>query len=128
MTEARKCSARSPAAARRCVLSKVSGKVSPIMPIHKLSQSKLNALVRDKHTGRIGDGGGLYLDLDRGTGHWLFRFKRFYKTKYLGIGSTNTVTVGEGRDIDVGQICPRCACPVFKGVRTTFAQAEFICL
>src|SRR6516164_4027287 len=68
------------------------------MPIHKLTASKIASLIRTKHTGRVNDGGNLYLDLQDGTGYWLFRYKRFGKQHYMGIGPARSVTLDDARN------------------------------
>jgi len=64
--------------------------------IHKLTALTIE---RARRKGRYGDGGGLYLDVAAGgTKVWLFRYKRFGKTRFIGLGSlANGVSVTEAR-------------------------------
>ena len=66
------------------------------MAIHKLTTLTIE---RARRKGRYGDGGGLYLDVAAGgTKVWLFRYKRFGKTRFIGLGSlANGVSVTEAR-------------------------------
>ena len=66
------------------------------MAIHKLTALTIE---RARRKGRYGDGGGLYLDVAAGgTKVWLFRYKRFGKTRFIGLGSlANGVSVTEAR-------------------------------
>jgi integrase len=67
------------------------------MPIEKLSPSKIAAFIRNKHTGRVSDGGNLYLDMQDGCGQWLFRYERLGKQHYLSFGPQRTVTIETAR-------------------------------
>jgi integrase len=69
----------------------------PILPIHKLTPSKIAALIRDKHTGRASDGGNLYLDMQDGTGQWLFRYERVGVQHYISFGPQRTVPIETAR-------------------------------
>jgi Arm DNA-binding domain len=51
------------------------------------------------HPGRYCDGGGLYLNVTpAGTRSWEFRYTQLGRTRYLGLGSLNDVTLAEARE------------------------------
>ena len=63
--------------------------------------NKLSALAvaSAKTRGLYGDGGGLYLQVSaHGSKSWVFRFKVSGRTRYMGIGSMNTVSLAEARE------------------------------
>jgi hypothetical protein len=62
--------------------------------------SKLSALAVSniKMPGLYGDGGGLYLQVTKsGSKSWVFRFKAGGGTRYMGLGSLNTVRLANAR-------------------------------
>lgn len=63
--------------------------------IHKLTALGIQRIRDD---GRYGDGGGLYLQVDRGSRAWLFRFKRHGRTRYMGLGALDVVGLAQARD------------------------------
>jgi integrase len=64
--------------------------------VNKLSALKIAQL---KTPGWFGDGGGLYLQVGpAGTKSWVFRFKLGHRSRYMGLGSLNTVTLSEARE------------------------------
>lgn len=66
------------------------------MAINKLKHTQVKAA---KETGRVSDGGGLYLQISKtGTKSWLFRFKLHGKTHEMGLGSFNDYDLTEARD------------------------------
>jgi integrase len=67
------------------------------MAIHRLNPRTIAALARAKRTCRIADGGNLYLDMQGGTGHWLFRWYRLGKQHFMSIGPASAVTVEDAR-------------------------------
>jgi integrase len=67
------------------------------MSYGKLARSTIAALVRNKHTGRVGDGAGLYLDFQQGAAFWLLRWKRLDKQHYMGLGPLHTVSADDAR-------------------------------
>jgi integrase len=69
------------------------------MPIHKLTPSRVAAFARERKQGLHSDGGNLYLQIDGGSASWVFRFKRFGCTRYMGLGPLHTVTLSEARDL-----------------------------
>lgn len=63
--------------------------------INKLSDRQVKA---EKKPGRFADGNGLYLQVSQsGAKSWLFRFMQDGKSREMGLGSTNTVSLAEAR-------------------------------
>jgi integrase len=63
--------------------------------------SKLSALAvaNAKAPGLYGDGGGLYLQVGaNGSKSWIFRFKAGGRTRYMGLGSLNTISLAKARE------------------------------
>src|SRR4030095_3154300 len=64
--------------------------------IHKLSTLRISKL---KDRGFYGGGGGLYLQVSKaGTKPWVVRFKEDGRTRDMGLGSINTLSLAEARD------------------------------
>lgn len=63
-------------------------------PIHKLTAL---GIARARRNGRYGDGGGLYLQVDGASKSWLFRYKRNGRTRYMGFGPLELVTISDAR-------------------------------
>jgi Arm DNA-binding domain len=63
-------------------------------PIHKLSARAVMAL---KKIGRHSDGGGLYLAVSKDRRRWVFRFVKNGRTREMGLGPANTVSLSEAR-------------------------------
>lgn len=55
------------------------------------------AVARLTRPGLYGDGGGLWLQVKRGSRSWLFRYTRHGKAHALGLGPVHTVTLAEAR-------------------------------
>lgn len=69
------------------------------MPIHKLTQRKIDAFIRAGKPGRLGDGGGLVLDLTKhGTACWLFRYTHEGRSRHIGLGGLRTVHLDDARE------------------------------
>src|SRR5436309_2277879 len=67
------------------------------MKINRLSALKIASI---KTPGMYGDGGGLYLQASgNGSRSWVFRFKVSGRTRDMGLGSTNTVSLAEARQL-----------------------------
>lgn len=65
--------------------------------IHRLSALRVAKL---KEPGYHGDGGGLYLQVSAaGTKSWIFRFKMNGRSREMGLGSLNTVTLADARGV-----------------------------
>ena len=63
------------------------------MPIHKLTSSKIAALLRDKQAGLHGDGGNLYLQITLGKSlgaSWILQYQRLGATRDMGLSSSTT--------------------------------------
>jgi hypothetical protein len=104
------------------------------MPYAKLTRSTIASLTRNKHTGRVNDGAGLYLEMQGGTGFWIFRWKRLGKQHYMGLGPLHTVTaensraaalaarkdLREGRDPKVAREAARIAAQIEASKRVSF--------
>src|SRR5262252_4072537 len=61
---------------------------------------RLNALAvsRAKRAGMYADGGGLYLQVTSPDARsWVYRYARGGKTRYMGLGSLNAVSLSEAR-------------------------------
>src|SRR5215471_21176638 len=61
---------------------------------------RLNALAvsRAKRAGMYADGGGLYLQVTGPDARsWVYRYARDGKTRYMGLGSLNAVSLSEAR-------------------------------
>jgi hypothetical protein len=53
---------------------------------------------RAKRPGMYADGGGLYLQVTGAAGRsWVYRYARGGKTRYMGLGSLNAVSLAEAR-------------------------------
>ena len=53
---------------------------------------------KTKESGRYGDGGGLYLQIsDKAHKSWIFRFMKNQKSREMGLGSLDLVTLAEAR-------------------------------
>lgn len=64
--------------------------------IHTLSAV---AVTKQKKPGYHGDGGGLYLQVSpAGTKSWIFRFKRHGRSREMGLGSLDALSLAEARD------------------------------
>src|SRR5690349_11315463 len=64
--------------------------------INKLSVLKIENL---KTPGFYADGGGLYLQVSpAGTKSWVFRFKVGSRSRYMGLGSANAMSLAEARE------------------------------
>jgi integrase len=66
------------------------------------SVNKLSArtVANTKTAGLYGDGGGLYLQVSAtGTKSWLFRYKVDGRSRYMGLGSLNTVSLAKAREL-----------------------------
>ena len=69
--------------------------------LHKLNAKQVERLTKDGRTGRHGDGGGLYLAIDKGgRRRWafLFRDRRTGKLREMGLGSAADVTLAKARE------------------------------
>ena len=65
------------------------------MAIEKLTTKQIKNAAPGYHA----DGGGLYLQKrEGGPGSWVFRYERNGKEKWIGLGSLDTITIGEARD------------------------------
>ena len=63
--------------------------------INKLSDRQVKA---EKRPGRFADGNGLYLQVSQsGAKSWLFRFMQDGRSREMGLGSTNAVSLAEAR-------------------------------
>lgn len=63
----------------------------------KLSAVRVKAA---KEPGRYGDGGRLYLQIGpTGGKSWLYRFKSAGKSREMGLGGLDTVSLAEARDL-----------------------------
>ena len=63
----------------------------------QLSTRKVSAAKKPRF---YGDGGGLYLQVSQyGTKSWVFRFKMNGKPRDMGLGSINTFTLKEAREL-----------------------------
>jgi integrase len=62
---------------------------------------RLNALMveRTRRAGKYADGGGLYLQIDGGSRAWHFRYRWLGTERYMGLGPTGLVSVGEAREL-----------------------------
>jgi len=62
---------------------------------------RLNALMveRTRRAGKYADGGGLYLQIDGGSRAWHFRYRWLGSERYMGLGPTGLVSVGEAREL-----------------------------
>jgi integrase len=69
-----------------------------IVPIHKLTQTRVDRLVAAKRRGKHGDGGGLILQVGPRGASWLFRYGHAGKDRAMGLGSTATRTLEEARE------------------------------
>jgi integrase len=66
------------------------------MAIQRLTVTEVE---RTRTPGRYCDGGGLYLNVTpAGTRSWEFRYTQLGRTRYLGLGSLNDVTLAEARE------------------------------
>jgi hypothetical protein len=65
------------------------------MAIHKLTTLSIKRIRSD---GRYGDGGGLYLQVDGNSKSWLFRYKRYGRTRYMGLGPLDIVGLARARE------------------------------
>jgi len=64
--------------------------------MHKLTTSQIKHLT---HRGLYGDGDGLYLQITQtGVKSWIFRFRVDGKLRNHGLGSINTLNLGEARE------------------------------
>src|SRR5258708_32856994 len=55
--------------------------------------------IKSAKPGHHADGGGLYLQKRvSGSGSWIFRYMRNGKETWLGLGSLDTINVGEARE------------------------------
>src|ERR1700688_3995923 len=70
------------------------------MAIHRLTQAKVNALIRKGEDGLHGDGGGLWLQISNSGAwaSWIFRYTRLGRERRMGLGSVGTITIGAARD------------------------------
>jgi hypothetical protein len=53
---------------------------------------------RQKLPGRFADRDGLYLQVNGNNKSWIFRYKRFGRTRYMGLGSVATYNLDEARE------------------------------
>jgi integrase len=62
---------------------------------------RLNALMveRARRSGKYPDGGGLYLQIDGGSRAWHFRYRWLGTERYMGLGPTDLVSLGEAREL-----------------------------
>ena len=66
------------------------------MAQHKLSARRIKAV---RKPGYYGDGGNLYLQVSRSrTKSWIFRYGMHGKTREMGLGSLELVSLAEARD------------------------------
>ena len=57
-------------------------------------------VLRQKAPGMFGDGAGLYLQvINANNRSWIFRYKRFGKSREMGLGSASTYTLDEAREL-----------------------------
>ena len=68
------------------------------MPIYKLTQAKIARLMREHRDGVYNDGGNLYLQIDGCSASWLFRFMRFGRRRYMGLGALHVVGLSDARE------------------------------
>lgn len=69
------------------------------MAKHKLTARQIVQRVQDGKLGRIGDGGGLSLNVSApGAASWLFRYQLNGKPRIMGLGSYPGVSLAEARD------------------------------
>jgi integrase len=54
---------------------------------------------RLKRPGKFADGHGLYLQVHGNNRSWIFRYKRFGRTRWMGLGSVATYTLDEAREL-----------------------------
>jgi integrase len=54
---------------------------------------------RQKQSGKFADGHGLYLQVNGNNRSWIFRYKRFGRTRWMGLGSVATYTLDEAREL-----------------------------
>src|ERR1700691_5440361 len=62
---------------------------------------RLNALMveRTRRSGKYADGGGLYLQINGGSRAWHFRYRWLGTERYMGLGPTDLVSLGEAREV-----------------------------
>ena len=82
------------------------------------------AVPRIKATGMYSDGGGLYLQVresteDEPARSWIFRYAMHGKERYMGLGSLNTFSLAEAREL-----ARECRQKVSKGVDPLAAREE----
>ncbi|MGP0089476.1 MAG: tyrosine-type recombinase/integrase [Xanthobacteraceae bacterium] len=63
----------------------------------KLTFSKIEALIRGKHQGVVGDGNGLYLQFDGGAISWIYRYSFGGKRPEKGLGAYRDVSLDDAR-------------------------------
>lgn len=63
-------------------------------PYNKLSSRAVETAVK---LGRLGDGGGLYLKIDKNRRRWVFRFVRNGRARELGLGAHPGTSLAEAR-------------------------------
>ncbi len=67
-----------------------------VRTLHRLSPRRIET---ERKQGRYADGGGLYLQVSsQGTKSWLFRFTQGGKSRQMGLGAIQTISLPEARD------------------------------
>src|SRR6516162_405120 len=56
-------------------------------------------VLRLKQAGKYADGHGLYLQVNGNNKSWIFRYKRFGRTRWMGLGSVATYNLDEAREL-----------------------------
>jgi integrase len=82
--------------------------------LNRLSARKVETETR---IGRHADGGGLYLSISANGGkRWVFLFKRYGRTREMGLGSVTSVKLARARDLasDARQIVARGGDPILE--------------
>lgn len=66
----------------------------------KLTALKITALLKARKPGLFNDGGGLYLQIRRNGGRsWIFRYTNGSRTRDMGLGALDTISLAEARDL-----------------------------
>ena len=68
-------------------------------PIHRLTEREVNEAILSAKEVRLSDGGGLTMQIKRGSPSWVFRYVApgTKRERYLGLGSARKVTLTEAR-------------------------------
>src|SRR5262245_49234421 len=72
----------------------------PMRPLNKLKAAFVRGASGD---GRWSDGGGLYLQGRNGGLSWIFNYTRHGRTRSMGLGATQFVSLALARELATGQ-------------------------